>query len=62
MKEETLIKNCLTCGKELIEGRNIKENWHKPICTNCREILLNYFMNLDRINRIIRFRAKILGI
>lgn len=58
MKEETVIKNCLTCGKELIESRNIKKDWHKPICNDCREVLLNYFMNLDRINRIIRFRAK----
>lgn len=58
MKEETLIKNCITCNKELIEGRNIKMDWHKPICNDCREILLNYFMNLERINRIIRFRAK----
>lgn len=42
MKEQTLVKNCLTCGTKLIEGRNIKRDWHKPICNKCREVLLNY--------------------
>lgn len=56
MKEETTIKNCMTCGKELKEGRNIKLGWHKPICNDCREVLLNYFMNKDKIERVLRYR------
>jgi len=60
MKEQTTIKNCLTCNKDLIEGSTIKRNWHMPICNSCREILLNYHLNKDKIDRIIRFRAKVL--
>jgi endogenous inhibitor of DNA gyrase (YacG/DUF329 family) len=58
MKEETLIKNCVTCGKEIIEGKNIKENWHLPMCDDCREIIMNYLMQKDKIDRIMRFRFK----
>ena len=61
MVEQTLVKNCITCGTEFIEGKNIKENWHKPICNKCREVLLNYHLNEDRINRITRFRWKTIG-
>ena len=47
---------CLVCGKQLIEGKNIKQNWHKPLCNNCRENVLNYFMNKEKIDRIMKAR------
>jgi hypothetical protein len=59
MKDETVVKTCVTCGKELVEGKNIKENWHLPLCDDCREIIFNYVTQKDRIDRIMRYRFKV---
>lgn len=58
MSRKIIVKDiCLCCGVELIEDENIKKNYHKPICNKCREVILNYFMNKDLIERIMKVRA-----
>lgn len=52
---------CSGCGVFLIEGKNIKNNWHKPLCNNCREVVLNYLLNKEKIERTMRARAVKLG-
>lgn len=32
--------NCSRCKVKLIEGYNTFENWHLPICFNCRKLLI----------------------
>jgi hypothetical protein len=54
---QTKVKNCYTCGKELIEGSTIKRDWNKPLCTDCREVLLNYHLNKEKIDRVMRWRV-----
>ena len=61
MIEKSVVKNCMTCGIELVENKNIKKDWHRPLCNNCRDILLTYFTKKEEIERIIRFRAKFLA-
>ncbi|OGY23293.1 MAG: hypothetical protein A2172_03755 [Candidatus Woykebacteria bacterium RBG_13_40_15] len=48
---------CQTCGKELIEGLNIKKEWHIPLCVNCREIVMSYQIKKEQIDKIMRARA-----
>jgi hypothetical protein len=31
---------CTRCKNELIEGENIYENWHIPICKKCRLMMI----------------------
>lgn len=28
---------CTRCKKELIEGDNVRKDWHVPICQECRK-------------------------
>ena len=41
MKQEENMRlctmKCTRCKKELIAGKNIYENWHIPICRECRK-------------------------
>ena len=55
-KEITVTDFCLTCNEILREDINIKRQWHKPLCNKCREILLNYHLKKEKIDRIMRAR------
>ena len=47
---------CVTCKEELIQGINVKQNFHKPLCNKCREIIYNYFTEKEMIDRIRKAR------
>ena len=38
---------CTRCDDELIEGKNIHKNWHVPICTACREAMINHIGSFE---------------
>jgi hypothetical protein len=52
------LKNfCETCGRELVEGHNVKKNYHIPLCEDCREIVNAYEINKEKIVKIMKARA-----
>ncbi len=57
MVKRILNDYCQTCNIELIEKVSVKLNWRKPLCFKCREILLNYHLKKDLIDRIMKSRA-----